>query len=92
MIGAASSSAIRSRYVLPARSSKSARTNGRLPLALLPGPERSSSPSGRATNSARSSRLPALASLDARDRPVGDLVVEAVVDGDELLRSRGARG
>jgi hypothetical protein len=24
--------------------------------------------------------------LDASDRPVGDLVVEAIVDGDELLR------
>ncbi len=29
--------------------------------------------------------LPALALLDPGDRPVGDLVVEAVVDGDELL-------
>ena len=29
--------------------------------------------------------LPPLRVLDASDRPVGDLVVEAIVDGDELL-------
>ncbi len=80
------------RAALPDRSSKSRAGPDGCRSRCSRGRERSRSPSGRATNSALPSALPALVALDAGDRAVGDLEVEAVVHGDELLRRRGARG
>ena len=86
MIGAASSIAIRSALRWPVRSSRSrARPDG-LPFALIPRPE----PLGATirAHGVETARFafPPLSLLDAGDRPVGDLEVEAVVDGDDLLR------
>ena len=64
----------------------------RLPFALLPRPE----PLGATirAHGVETARLafPPLTLLDASDRAVGDLEVEAVVDGDDLLRRWGGRG